>query len=67
MPRLARVAVTVQSAATSLSAPALKAMEATARVLNVELQPVAIKGPQDFDQALAVLAQRRSDGVHRRG
>jgi len=36
-------------------------MEATARVMNVELQPVEIRGPQDFDLALTALVQRRSD------
>jgi putative ABC transport system substrate-binding protein len=59
-PRLARIAVAFNPANQSIG-PALKAMEATARLTNIELQPVALKDPQDFDRALAVLAQRRTD------
>jgi putative ABC transport system substrate-binding protein len=36
-------------------------MEATARILNVELQPVAVRGPQDLDAALTTLVQRQSE------
>ena len=62
VPRLARIAVMFNPANQSID-PALKAMEATARVLNVELHPVAIKGPHDFDPALTVVAQRRSEAL----
>jgi putative ABC transport system substrate-binding protein len=41
--------------------PGLKAMEATARVLNVEVQQIAIRGSHDLDAALTALVQRRSD------
>ena len=61
VPRLARIAVMFNPANQSID-PALKAMEATARVLNVELQPIAIKGPQAFNPAITEFAQR-SDAV----
>ena len=54
MPSLARIAVMFNPANQSMG-PALKAMEATARILHVELQPVALRGPQDFDAALTAL------------
>jgi putative ABC transport system substrate-binding protein len=62
VPRLARMAVVFNPNNQSIG-PALKAMETTARILNVDLQPVEIKGPQDFNPALTVLAQRRSDAL----
>ena len=60
MPSVSRLAVMFNPANQAVG-PALKAMEATARALNVELQLVAIKGPRDFDAALTALVQRRSD------
>jgi putative ABC transport system substrate-binding protein len=59
-PRLVRIVVAFNPANLSIG-PALKALEATARPINVELQPVGLKSPQDFDGVLAVLAQRRAD------
>jgi putative ABC transport system substrate-binding protein len=43
-PRLARIAVAFNPANQSIG-PALKAMAATARLVNVEFQPVAFRGP----------------------
>ncbi len=60
IPRLARVAVLFNPANSSV-APALKAMEETARSLRVELQQIAARSPQDFDGAFAAMAQRRSE------
>jgi putative ABC transport system substrate-binding protein len=60
IPSVARIAA-IFNPGNQVAAPGLKAMEATARVLNVELQPIAIRGPQDFDAALTVLIQRRSE------
>jgi ABC-type uncharacterized transport system substrate-binding protein len=60
VPRIARVAVAFNPANRSID-PALKAMEAGARGRNLELQPLALKGQQDFDGAVASLAQRRTD------
>ncbi len=60
-PRLARIAVIFNAANQSIG-PALKAMEVTARLLNVQLQPVPIKGPKDLDPAAAAaLVQRLGD------
>ena len=60
VPRIARVAVVFNPANRSID-PALKAMEASARGRNLELQPLALKGQHDFDGAVASLAQRRTD------
>ncbi len=55
---LARVAVLFNPANPSMR-PALKTMEETARYLNVELQQIEARGPNDFDGALAAMAERR--------
>src|SRR5439155_1416349 len=39
--------------------PALKTIEETAAYLNVELQQIEARGPNDFDGALAAMAERR--------
>ena len=53
---LARVAV---NPANPSMRPALKTIEETARYLNVELQQIEARGPNDFDGALAAMAERR--------
>ena len=55
---LARVAVLFNPANPSMR-PALKTIEETARYLNVELQQIEARGPNDFDGALAAMAERR--------
>ena len=55
---LARVAVLFNPANPSMR-PALKTVEETARYLNVELQQIEARGPNDFDGALAAMAERR--------
>ena len=60
MPNASRLAVMFNPANQAFG-PALKAMQSTARAVNAELQPVAMKGPHDLDAALTALAERRSD------
>jgi len=60
MPSVSRIAVMFNPANQGFG-PGLKAMEATARALNVQLEQIAIRGPHDLDAALTTLVQRRSD------
>ena len=62
MPALTRIGVMFNVANQAFS-PALKAMEARAQFLKVELQPVEIRSAQDFGGALSTLAQRRSEAL----
>jgi putative ABC transport system substrate-binding protein len=62
MPALARIGVMFNVANQAFS-PALKAMNARAQLLKVELQPVEIRSAQDFSGALSALAQRRSEAL----
>ncbi len=62
VPRLMRAAL-IFNVANQAVGPALTAMDRTARALNVEIQPIEIKGPQDFDVALNTIGQRRSEAV----
>src|SRR5262245_61549106 len=55
---LARVAVLFNPANPSIR-PALKTMEDSARHLKVELHQIEARSPNEFDGALAVVAQRR--------
>lgn len=57
IPSLVRIAA-IFNPANQVAATGLTAMEVTSRALNVELQPVGIRGPQDFDAALTMLIQR---------
>jgi putative tryptophan/tyrosine transport system substrate-binding protein len=60
IPSLARMAA-IFNPSNQVASAGLRAMEATARVLSIELQPIAISSPQDFDATLTSLAQRRTD------
>jgi putative tryptophan/tyrosine transport system substrate-binding protein len=41
----------------------LKGIESAARLLNVELKPVVIRGPSDFREAFTAIQQVRADAV----
>jgi putative tryptophan/tyrosine transport system substrate-binding protein len=56
MPRTGRVAVLVNPD-NSANMPVLKAMEATARSLKVELQKFEARGPNEFESAFSAMAK----------
>ena len=47
----------------SSSGPVLKAMEATAKSLKLELPQFLVRGPGEFDSAFAAMVKRRVDAV----
>ncbi len=61
-PRLSRVAVLWNPAAPPWG-PGVKQIEVAARSLGVEVQPVEVRGPGDFEGALSAITQRRANGL----
>jgi putative ABC transport system substrate-binding protein len=43
--------------------PALKAVEAAAQSLSVQVRPLAVRGPAELDGAFKVISEERADGV----
>jgi putative ABC transport system substrate-binding protein len=62
VPRAGRAAVLVHPD-NAANAPVLKAMESTARSLNVELQRFEARRPSEFDSAFSSMAKSRVDVV----
>ena len=62
VPSLSRVAVLWNPDNTSHT-PALKAVEATARSLSLQLQPLAVHAPSEFDSVFAAIARERANGI----
>jgi putative ABC transport system substrate-binding protein len=61
VPRLTRVAIlTTESAATDVF---LKEAEAPARALKIQLIPVVVQGPDDFEGAFRVMIKERANGL----
>jgi ABC-type uncharacterized transport system substrate-binding protein len=62
IPKLSHAAV-LWNPANPAHSLVLKGLESAARLLNVELQPVIIRGPSDFGDAFAAIRQARADAV----
>ena len=62
VPRIRRVGVLVNPDNPSYL-PALKAMEAAAKSLQLEIHPFEVKEPAQFTGAFSVMAERRMDAV----
>lgn len=60
VPKLSRVAVFWNPDA---HAPALKELETSARLLRVQLRPIAVRGSNDFDSAIEAARKGRADGL----
>jgi putative ABC transport system substrate-binding protein len=61
-PRLARIAV-LWNAAAPPGGPGLKQIEAAARSLGVQVQPIDARGPGDLEGAFSAITQRRANGL----
>lgn len=62
VPGIARVAVLANAGVPS-HAIALKEVEAAARSMNVQIQPLQVRAPDDFPVAFTALKKGRADGV----
>ena len=62
VPRLSRVAL-LWNPANASSAPQLREAEGAARVLRVRLQPLEVRGPDDFESAFAAMTRERVGGL----
>jgi putative ABC transport system substrate-binding protein len=62
LPHLRRVAV-LGNPDNPATGPNFHAMERTARALKVELHPVEVRGPGDFERAFAAIADRRGGAL----
>ena len=62
MRRLTRVAVIFNEANQAIG-PALRAMEHTARTLNIALNPFGVRGSQDFGSTVKAIEQRGSEAL----
>jgi putative tryptophan/tyrosine transport system substrate-binding protein len=62
-PRIARVAVLSDSGRGPEGPGALKELEEAARQLGLQLHPVGVKGPADFEGAFKAARQWRADGL----
>ena len=62
VPRASRVAV-LWNPGNPGHAPVLVDLRTAARALNVQLQPVEVRGPDDFEAAVAAVQRSREDGV----
>jgi putative ABC transport system substrate-binding protein len=61
-PRIRRVAVLLNPD-NPMNGPVLKAMEATAAALRAELDPVGVRGPDQFEGAFAAMVAGRADAM----
>ena len=62
IPRVSRAAV-LWNSANPAHAFVLKGIQSAAQLLNVELEPVEIRGPSDFGDAFAAIRRARADAV----
>ena len=62
VPRITRVAVLLNPD-NPVNGPVLKAIEATARSLKVEVPQFEARGPSDFESAFLAMAKRRADAL----
>jgi putative ABC transport system substrate-binding protein len=62
IPTLARVAV-LWNPANSSHVTALKELDATARSLSLQLRPMEVRSPAEFDGVFAAISKQRPDGV----
>jgi len=61
-PHLSRVAVLWNPAAPP-GGPGVKQVEVAGRSLGVQVQPVEVRGPGDFEGAFSLITQRRANGL----
>jgi putative ABC transport system substrate-binding protein len=61
-PRLSRVAV-LWNPAVPAHGPGVKQIEVAARSLGVQVQPVEVRNPGDFEGAFSAITRRRADGL----
>jgi putative ABC transport system substrate-binding protein len=62
IPKLTRVAILWNPADPGI-APWLKELEASARALRIQLQPVEARGPEGLDRAFAAMARERAEAL----
>ena len=62
VPKLSRVAV-LWNATNPLPGVLLRETEAAARMLGVQVQPLAAQGPDDFERAFSAMTRGRADGL----
>ena len=62
-PRIRHVAVLFNTDSPSASGQVIRAMEATAASLKLELHQFGVRGPGEFESAFAAMAKRRVDAV----
>lgn len=62
VPGATRIAV-LWNPATPSHGPGLKAVEAAASALGVEVQPLAVRGPDDFEGIFSAMARERADAL----
>ena len=62
VPQATRIAV-LWNPATPSHGPALKAIEAAAPALGVRVQSLAVRAPEDFEGAFAVMARERAEAL----
>lgn len=61
-PRLSRVAV-LWNPVTPPGVPGVKQLEVAARSLGVQVRPVEVRGPGDFEGAFSAITHRRANGL----
>jgi putative ABC transport system substrate-binding protein len=61
LPKLTRAAALF--APDPRTAPTLKEMASAARALGIRLQPVEVRGPEDFDRAFAEMTREQADAL----
>jgi putative ABC transport system substrate-binding protein len=62
VPSLAKLAV-LWNPTNSSHRPALQAVDAAARSLSLQVQPLEVRAPAELDNVFAAIVQERSDGV----
>ncbi len=62
VPKVSRVAV-LWNPANPSNEPQLREAEVAARTLRVRLQPLEVRGPNDFDSVFAAMTRERADAV----
>ena len=62
VPSVKRISVLLNPA-NQVNGPTLKAMQATAASLKLELQPVEVRGPEEFERAFSAIGAGRDDAL----
>ncbi len=64
VPKLARVAVLYESANSSSVLEVKEVLPVAARALKLTLQPLEVRGADDFERVFAAMGKQRSDGLY---